>query len=521
MKFLKKLFYFPFFGVLAGFIPLFILWNSNNSQIHTRDMWYSLLLTSGFVLLVSALFFISFKNKVKANLGLTAVFLLFFSYGHLYTLIKENTRLNESLGFIKLLAIYAVLFVVLLVFLIRKKKIKISSSSILLLNGIAILLCLFNVFSIVSYNLRSRTALSEADQNSSTTATLSNGSDQQLADIYYIVLDAYSRQDILLQLMNYDNSAFISSLRERGFYVADCANSNYDGTVSSMASSLNYSYLDEIVEGESELSKTASLIDNRIRADLKEYGYTFVTTRGFSSENDIPNADIYLNYLNNTSEQEKIERNQFTRLYFETTLLRAFIELYDQDPVRYSSIPNWLILADENDGILGYATYWYNQTNYVFDSLTEFPQNEGNYFVYAHINLPHGPYVFDANGNFKYVYNPEDNIPYYTEAVTYANKRTLQLIDSLLANSSTPPIIILQGDHAAHEITTGFDKNKILSAFYLPETIQEDLYETITPVNTFRLILRDYFGQDIGLLPDLVYAKEFNTYEYRPSACEP
>ena len=40
-------------------------------------------------------------------------------------------------------------------------------------------------------------------------------------DIYYIILDGYSRADVLQYVYGYDNGAFIQSLQERGFYVAD------------------------------------------------------------------------------------------------------------------------------------------------------------------------------------------------------------------------------------------------------------------------------------------------------------
>jgi hypothetical protein len=514
-----KAFSRPFFGILLGLLPLLVLWNFNTSQMHTRDVWFALLVTLGFVSIISTVFLLIFKNKLKANLGLTAFFVVFFSYGHVYNLIAKTGIFGHQIGYVKLFLAYFVLFAALLV-LITLLKIKMSRSSTAILNGVVIFLCLLNLTSILVYNANLKSAKTAAVQPATTPAVTENSSGQPLANIYYIVLDAYSRQDVLAKLMNYDNSAFINALKERGFYVVDCANSNYGATVSSMASSLNYSYLDSKLDDPNNINLTQYLINNKVRADLKNYGYQFVTTRGFSSENDIPNSDIYLDYMKNKSSQYKIERDQFTRLYYETSLLRIFVELYNQDPVRYSWIPNWLILADQSDGVLGYATYWYNQTRYVFDTLPEFATKPGRYFVYAHINLPHGPYVFDADGNFKYVYNPTDNIPYYTEAVTYANKRALQLIDSLIANSAVPPIIILQGDHAAHEITSGFDKNKILEAYYFPADVQKDLYNTITPVNTFRLVLRDYFHQQIDLLPDQVYGKELNNYEFRPSSCD-
>jgi hypothetical protein len=47
-----------------------------------------------------------------------------------------------------------------------------------------------------------------------------------------------------------------------------------------------------------------------------------------------------------------------------------------------------------------------------------------------------------------------------------------------------------------------------LSAYLLPGDGQEQLYETITPVNTFRLIFDTCFNGDYGLLEDISYYSE-------------
>jgi hypothetical protein len=57
-------------------------------------------------------------------------------------------------------------------------------------------------------------------------------------DIYYIILDAYGRADTLQSLFDYDNSEFLDFLEAKGFYVADCAQSNYSQTILSLSSSL-------------------------------------------------------------------------------------------------------------------------------------------------------------------------------------------------------------------------------------------------------------------------------------------
>jgi len=520
---MRKLIRFPFFGILAGIFPIIALWNINKSQIYPRDAVFSILVTLGFVALIWGLAFGIFRSPIRSSIAASLIFLLFFSFGHIYNLIEDKTIFGYSIGFVKLLIVYLVLLIIFFVIMIRVKGL--SKDTVFVLNGLLTFLILVNLIQIITYEAaRWKSAQPVEDTATSASVSAVQPGDQKLADIYYIILDSYSRPDILQEKMGYDDSGFIADLENRGFYVADCSNSNYGGTKDSVTSSLNYSYLEEVSnaeDGEGEIPQ--ELLNNRIRQDLHDYGYQFVSTRAFSSETDINNADIYLNVTTDKGMKDTVAQSQFARLYFETTLLRPIFELYEMNPLQFDLLPDWFFLSDTRESAIGYASYWYMQTNYVLDSLEEFPKRDGNYFVYAHINAPHGPYVYDANGNFRYTYNPETaegNIAPYLDMVTYINKRVLKLVDALIAKSDVPPIIIIQGDHGAHMITTGVDKHKILNAYYLPTDAQNDLYETITPVNTFRLILRDYFDEDIELLPDIMYAKITNDLEPVPSTCE-
>ena len=506
MKFLHKIFRFPFFGLLVGFFPLISLWNNNKTQIYSHDVNLSLLITAVFVVVVWILFALIFRSPLRASIAASLFFLLIFSYGHVYNMVKDETVLGISFGFKKLLVVYLVLLVISVFVTLRTRKI--PEYLVLMLNGILSLLILFNLVQIALFEGKERVSPVSAPIN-----TLGKNVGEY-PDIYYIILDAYSRQDVLLDYMNYDNTEFINALSDMGFYVADCSNSNYSGTLASMVSSLNYSFFDANEDVPLELS------NNKMRLFLANYGYKFVTSKGFSSENDIPDSDIYLNYLTDSGTKDTIGQSQFTRLYFETTILRVFFEMYYMDPVKNDFLPQWLFVSEKDDKVLGYASFWYNQTRYVIDSIEKIPEAEGNYFVYAHINAPHGPYVFDRNGGFKYTYNPDDNIPYYVDAVVYINKRILHLVENLISKSSSPPIIIIQGDHGAHVITSGLDKHKILNAYYFPEKAQASLNETITPVNTFRILLRDYFNQDVGLLPDSVFVETDDGVQEVLSSCE-
>ena len=84
------------------------------------------------------------------------------------------------------------------------------------------------------------------------------------------------------------------------------------------------------------------------------------------------------------------------------------------------------------------------------------------------------------------------------------NSRLLAIVEEILQESDSQPIIVFQGD------TGGPDQTKfiILNVYYLMGEIPPDLYYEITPVNTFRLIFDRYFGSEYGLLPDATYDKD-------------
>ena len=49
------------------------------------------------------------------------------------------------------------------------------------------------------------------------------------------------------------------------------------------------------------------------------------------------------------------------------------------------------------------------------------------------------------------------------------------------------------------------ERIEILNAYYLPDNAKDFLYDSITPVNTFRLIFNYYFNVSYELLEDKSY----------------
>jgi len=100
------------------------------------------------------------------------------------------------------------------------------------------------------------------------------------------------------------------------------------------------------------------------------------------------------------------------------------------------------------------------------------------------------------------------------------NTRVLEAVDTILEESDTPPIIIIQGDHGAW-IQPKDRLMWILNAYYLPEN-NDKLYPSISPVNTFRLVFNLYFGGRYEMLEDVSYFSPVpNLYDFSmmPNTC--
>ena len=152
---------------------------------------------------------------------------------------------------------------------------------------------------------------------------------------------------------------------------------------------------------------------------------------------------------------------------------------------------------------------------------------EGKKFIFSHIVCPHPPYLFDREGNavpdkdFDMNNWGFEQKEYYLDQLIYINKEIKKLIDNILIESENPPIIILQADHGPRNtfidgqyptddmFREGF---RILNAIYIPGDNYELFYDSITPVNTFRLIFNTCFGENFQLLAD----KNYNSFEFAP-----
>jgi len=435
-----------------------------------------------------------FEDWKRAALLCSFLLLLFFTYGHIYNLSKDIELFGFALGRHRFLApLWAVLLAVGFFLIIRRREDAQDLTGTL--NLFTLVILLFPILQILIFQTGELWGRSESVELPPEAQDLQLPADGA-PDVYYIILDAYTRDDSMEAIYHLDNTPFLSSLEEMGFYVARCSQSNYAQTRLSLASSLNMNYLDAFYPEADPDSRDFTVVnhylrDNQVREIFQSLGYQVVAFETGFSWTEWRDADIFLKPQEGNSILMALlgGLNDFEALLLKTTATRILIDLREILPEQFR--PN----VDENPREI-------HRQRVLFDlqQLETLPAIEGPKFVFAHIVSPHRPFVFGPNGEF--IDEPDDYPQAYHAQVSYLNQRLEELIPKILEASERPPIIILQGDHGG--VGNKTRRVHILNAYLLPDD-GELLYESISPVNTFRVIFNTYFGGNYELLDDISY----------------
>jgi len=265
----------PLHPFLFAVYPILALLAINISEVDPTSGWRPALLSVLVAGLLTLAFYAIFREGKRAALLATIVLTLFFSYGHVYILLK-GVELNELFLFRHrtLLPLWIILGAFLAWWVSRKSFRTETATNVL--NLVGLFLLILPVFQLTIFLLKSRD--SQSEQNSS---ALNLTVPRQPPDIYYIILDGYGRSDVLKNEYSYDNSNFLNSLRDLGFYVAECSQSNYAQTQLSLSSSLNFNYINALSErfvpGSDDRTGLDALIHHgAVRESLEQTGYQTV-----------------------------------------------------------------------------------------------------------------------------------------------------------------------------------------------------------------------------------------------------
>ena len=472
------------YTILISLMPILFLYQDNIREIPIQDIIIPLILSVTIIIIPWFILRI-FINTRKVSAGISFVVILLIIFSHVRTFLANNEDVNLQFFGSNMILIPIILSVTIIGFIFLYKK-NIPTETTPIFNVMTVVVILFIGSQITIYFINDDSQISSFREFVEIPIIQSDVVDKP--DVYLIVLDAYSGDITLERDYNFDNSKFNNELKDRGFFVQDPSYSNYPNTEFAMPSILNMIYLDFLVDELGEDSKNKRIAielrkQNKVMEIFKENDYKIISFSGGLNVN-MPTANEQLcgAIININSELYE----SFVYMYVPISYLRTqFFENYHTNALEclFSTIKNHKVNDDSSS------------------------------FVFAHMSLPHPPFIYDADGNhvpdtFTNDRFDESLRDAYLEQTIFTNKITIEMIDSIQQRDDSA-VIIVMSDHGGRLGVNWYEPTEMdyyrafnnLSAFYFPG-YEGDIPEEIAAVNTYRVLFNTYFNTDYEILED-------------------
>ena len=510
----KRLIFHPF---LVALFPILAIYSQNIGRVELQD----LVLPIALLLIFSAgsyyLLKIILKNPFKAALIVTIILICLFSYGHVYYLLNDVSINGFDIGRnMVLIPVFGLMLSISIFFAIKEKRVFDNTTSILNIVSIVLVIMAFSNLILVAAEITSCDKCANQELFFETKDfsyyfephKFSISENQVLPDVYYLILDEYARNDALLEYHNFDNSEFTEFLENLGFHVAKNSFGNYPMSIQSIPATMNMDYINFLAdEIGPEVRNYKPLGDkdyglypnNMVIKNFKEMGYNIITFNTFGLHlHQIPLADEAF-----CTREKYVLDNRLVDTLARTSIFGYYVERWGEAEIRQVTLCAFEKFASSGK---------------VFDKPV---------FVWAHIMLPHPPWIFGPNGEeitpgkpLLLTDNPEfrdsgwEPKLQYIQQVQFANKKTIETVENILEHDKNS-IIIIQGDHGTAWggiIKSDPPKEDVLQrlrnfdAIYFPDEEKRiQLNDNRTLVNTFRIVFNSYFGSDYEILDDRMY----------------
>jgi hypothetical protein len=471
----------PAFFVFHGYVEYF-------GFLQPADAVLLALRYVAFSLAVFILSWILFRNMRKGAVATGAWMGFYLFFGALYDFLKINSPFPFLWKYSFLLITFFILFFLLFVYLWKVKRTFYKLT--FFLN------CLFLVYIAIETG---KGIWKSTHPEKQRRTFFDNIKGNQLTiddtfhrpDIYFLLFDEYASSGSLKDRYGFRND-IDSFLRSLDFSVQSNSKSNYNYTPFSIASTLNMDYIrwldaTDTVSRKMYLECNPLILENTLVGVLGANGY------------HIENLSIF-DLAGHPSRIKQSFLPIKTKMIAEGTL---FPRLY-RDFTWFFQTNKFLSKLLEKEDVFHHV----NNNEYFLAELENISQQSIRKprFIYAHLFMPHTPYVYDARGNKQRIdtvraYSPEA----YLQYLQYTNTRMKKLVMALKENTKGKAVIIILGDHGFRVPTE--EKHPVwvfqnLNAVYFPDKDYSQLYDSITSVNQFRVVLNTLFNHKLPLLKD-------------------
>jgi len=317
----------------------------------------------------------------------------------------------------------------------------------------------------------------------------------QNPDIFFIIFDEYASSLSLEKHFHYNNNKLDSTLKTNNFFISSHSGSNYNSTPFSIGSTLNLDYFNRPLYLQKTITKVRmqaaqSINNSELPMYLHKNGYQILNF-GLFDLKDSP------------SKFSGFSTNSFILPFYGETLWGRI-----KRDILWNSIK---IFGSKNIHRDDEKVFQENMKNFDLSVSELNTQSNTPKFVLSHFLMPHSPYVIDSTGkriNFNYQKATIDSsINAYINQLAYTNKLIAIVSEAANKKFTRPRIVIIEGDHGFRDLkisdSLGHENHFMnLNSYYFSDRNYDLLYDSISPVNSFRVILNKYFRTDLPLLKD-------------------
>tara|TARA_B100000029_G_scaffold463254_1_gene496394 strand:+ start:408 stop:1838 length:1431 start_codon:yes stop_codon:yes gene_type:complete len=449
---MKKLILFPF---LLAFFPAWVLILKNIEEIIIDDILITVGITGLSIIIWMIMRKVLDSNKAALILGLGI--LIFFYFGYFQNALEGITINDNEINRTSYLGIFSIVGFTFLTVLIIKSN-RSFDNFIKIINFVTVVFVIIAVVELVPN--------AEAEQ----------------PNIYHIILDEYTSNEVLEKKFDHKNYDFAEFLLKNNFVIPEKSFSTFNTTDVELLTILNFEYPDIKNYGKT-YQNYESLKNNKVMKILSNEDYHIIETNSMMRWKDFKQVDEKICY------DIGFINSEFLEQVLSKSIIKYFLEKHQENTRR-------------------------DVVRCTFNSLNDLPlkQYDKPIYVFSHMYIPHPPFLFGPNG--------EDVIPNssvlgglqsweyqqgYINQVMYATKEIQKVVSSIVKNDPNA-IIILQGDTGTNtglseeerkEIKGIYHTHSILYALRIPSIEQ---IESAHAVNTYRIIFNEVFDDEYDIL---------------------
>jgi hypothetical protein len=313
-------------------------------------------------------------------------------------------------------------------------------------------------------------------------------------NIYVLILDAYARQDTL-EAHGFDNTPFLSALEAEGFDVYRDSRSSYNYTSTVLASMLNFMPASELPGFPDGRASWQSQSGTLLRSINEAQALKVLAATGYRTVS-IPPVARHAELFAVDRELDSGSLTDFERHILTDTALAGILEVV---------APDWI------------ADQYRDRIRHAFQEFG--PQPPGT-FMWAHVLMPHYPFLFDGHGHSRSLPPCLPGCPWtgalwgvgasdmtidYIPQLQFTNRLVLASVSRVIAEDPHA-VVVVMGDHGSRHDPTDIDETfRNLLAVRSPGHPRL-LGPAPTTVNTLSAIFNAYLGTDLPRRPDAQFA---------------